>query len=129
MKGLRRDGELRRTIVIYLSDNGFFFGQHRLRNGKGFVYEPALRVPFAMRVPRAYGGSASSRSVDNLVSNQDIAPTLLGYVNGYGGSADSCASPGDCRRLDGAPCSRCLGAPASGGGSAASWSSSTRGRP
>ena len=101
MEELRRDGELRRTIVIYLSDNGFFFGQHRLRNGKGFVYEPALRVPFAMRVPRAYGGSASSRSVDNLVSNQDIAPTLLGYVNGYGGSADSCGSPGDCRRLDG----------------------------
>ncbi len=101
MKELRRDGELRRTIVIYLSDNGFFFGQHRLRIGKGFVYEPALNVPFVMRVPRPYRSSAASRSLDSIVSNQDIAPTLLDYVNRYGGSADSCASPGDCRRMDG----------------------------
>jgi N-acetylglucosamine-6-sulfatase len=101
MKELRRDGERRQTIVIYLSDNGFFFGQHRLRVGKGFVYEPALNVPFAMRVPRAYRGSAASPSLNSIVSNQDIAPTLLDYVNSYGGSADSCVSPGDCRRIDG----------------------------
>ena len=101
MKELRRDGELRRTIVIYLSDNGFFFGQHRLRIGKGFVYEPALNVPFVMRVPRPYRNSAVPRRLDSVVSNQDLAPTLLDYVNGYGGSADSCMSPGDCRRMDG----------------------------
>jgi arylsulfatase A-like enzyme len=101
MKELRRDGELRRTIVIYLSDNGFYFGQHRLRIGKGFVYEPALNVPFVMRVPRPYRNSANPRRLDSVVSNQDLAPTLLDYVNRYGGSADSCVSPGDCRRMDG----------------------------
>jgi N-acetylglucosamine-6-sulfatase len=101
MKELRRDGEWRRTIVIYLSDNGFFFGEHRLAVGKGFVYEPALKVPFVMRVPRPYRTSTTSRSLDSVVSNQDIAPTLLDYVNRYGGSADPCASPGDCRRMDG----------------------------
>lgn len=111
MEELRRDGELRETIVIYVSDNGFFFGQHRLRIGKGFVYEPALKVPFAVRVPRAYRDSAIPRTLKSLVSNQDIAPTLLGYVNGYGGSADSCASPGDCRRIDGRTLQPLLGGP------------------
>ena len=101
MKELRRDGELRRTIVIYISDNGFCRSAPP-RIGKGFVYEPALNVPFVMRVPRPYRNSAVPRRLDSVVSNQDLAPTLLDYdYNGYGGSADSCMSPGDCRRMDG----------------------------
>ena len=54
MRTLRRRGELERTIVLYLSDNGFFFGEHRIQFGKSYPYEPALRVPFAVRVPSAY---------------------------------------------------------------------------
>ena len=111
MEELRRDGGLRRTIVIYVSDNGFFFGQHRLQAGKGFVYEPALNVPFAIRVPPPYRSTAAPPSVDNVVSNQDLAPTLLEYINDHGGSAESCASPTDCRRMDGRPLQPLLGGP------------------
>ena len=42
---LRRAGELDDTVIAFTSDNGFFFGEHRLRIGKGYVYEPALNVP------------------------------------------------------------------------------------
>jgi arylsulfatase A-like enzyme len=93
---LRRDGQLSRTIVVYVSDNGFFFGEHRLPMGKGFPYEEALRVPFVARVPRAYRSGPQAPRAGAVVSNQDIAPTLLDYSH-----ASPCVAPGRCRRLDG----------------------------
>jgi N-acetylglucosamine-6-sulfatase len=101
MTQLRSEGGLKNTIVLYLSDNGFFFGEHRIPNGKGLVYEPALRVPFAMRVPRAFRRGPLKPESGAVVANQDIAPTILRYVNRYGRPASPCGSPTHCRRLDG----------------------------
>ena len=98
---LRRERQLRRTIVLYLSDNGYFFGEHRRPNGKGAVYEPALNVPFAVRVPGAYRRGALASRVRSVVSIQDVAPTLLDYASRFGAPVPPCAAPGDCRRLDG----------------------------
>jgi N-acetylglucosamine-6-sulfatase len=108
---LRSDGELDSTIVIYVSDNGFFFGEHRIKTGKAYPYEPALNVPFAVRVPPRYRGSAAPGSTGAVVANQDIAPTVLDYVNANGGAAQPCAAPGDCRRLDGRALQPLLGGP------------------
>jgi N-acetylglucosamine-6-sulfatase len=101
MNRLHAEGALRNTIVIYLSDNGFFFGEHRIPNGKGLVYEPALRVPFAVSVPHAYRTGPLDPRSDAVVANQDIAPTILRYIDRYAGSAAPCNPPTDCRRLDG----------------------------
>ena len=38
-------GELRKTVFIFISDNGQFYGQHRLRSGKVLPYEEALHLP------------------------------------------------------------------------------------
>ena len=40
----------RDTLVIYLSDNGFLFGEHR-RFGKTDAYEGSVRVPMVIRYP------------------------------------------------------------------------------
>jgi arylsulfatase A-like enzyme len=101
---LRVEDELSNTIIVYVSDNGYFFGEHRLPNGKGFPYEEALSVPFVVRVPRALTSTPSV--VHEVVSNQDIAPTLLDYAN-----ADPCAGPDDCRELDGHSLVPLLGGP------------------
>jgi N-acetylglucosamine-6-sulfatase len=98
---LQSEGALDDTIVVYLSDNGFFFGEHRIPNGKGLAYEPALRVPFAIRVPQEFRTGPLERRTHTLVANQDIAPTLLRYVNRFGGSASPCDPSTGCRRLDG----------------------------
>jgi N-acetylglucosamine-6-sulfatase len=98
---IREVHALRSTIIVYLSDNGFFFGEHRIPNGKGLVYEPVLRVPFAVTVPHAYRTGPLDPRNHDVVANQDIAPTILSYINRYGGSAAPCNPPGDCRRLDG----------------------------
>jgi arylsulfatase A-like enzyme len=96
-KELKRTGELKHTIVIYISDNGVYFGEHRLTRGKVYPYEPALQVPFAIRVPRAYRRSRKHRISRAVVSNTDIAPTLLDYAR----KPPPCNAAGKCRVLDG----------------------------
>src|SRR5665811_362976 len=66
-------GRLRNTYVIFTSDNGFFFGEHRLLGGKFLAYEPATHMPFLIRGPGIKQGSATGE----LAANIDIAPTLL----------------------------------------------------
>jgi arylsulfatase A-like enzyme len=64
---------LRNTYVIFTSDNGFFFGEHRLIGGKFLAYEPSTHVPFLIRGPHIKPGSESNEVVGNI----DIAPTVL----------------------------------------------------
>jgi N-acetylglucosamine-6-sulfatase len=66
-------GRLRNTYVIFTSDNGFFYGEHRLTGGKFLAYEPATHVPLLIRGPGIKPGSATGE----LAANIDIAPTIL----------------------------------------------------
>ena len=52
-------GRLRNTYVIFTSDNGFFFGEHRLLGGKFLAYEPATHLPFLIRGPGIEPGSST----------------------------------------------------------------------
>jgi N-acetylglucosamine-6-sulfatase len=63
-------GLLDKTVVVFMTDNGFAFGEHRWR-GKACAYEPCVRTPLLV----SYPGQAS-RKVPQLVSNVDIAPTF-----------------------------------------------------
>jgi N-acetylglucosamine-6-sulfatase len=64
---------LRNTYVIFTSDNGFFFGEHRLIGGKFLAYEPSTHLPFLIRGPHIRAGTESGE----LVGNIDVSPTLL----------------------------------------------------
>jgi N-acetylglucosamine-6-sulfatase len=64
---------LRNTYVIFTSDNGFFFGEHRLIGGKFLAYEPSTHLPFLIRGPHIRAGAESNE----LVGNVDVAPTVL----------------------------------------------------
>ena len=66
-------GRLRNTYVIFTSDNGFFFGEHRLLGGKFLAYEPATHMPFLIRGP----GIEQDSETGELAANIDIAPTVL----------------------------------------------------
>jgi N-acetylglucosamine-6-sulfatase len=67
---LRASGELEHTVIIFMTDNGFSFGQHRIR-GKRCQYDECIRTPFAARVP-----GAQAHDVPGLISNVDLAPTI-----------------------------------------------------
>jgi len=66
-------GRLRNTYIIFTSDNGFFFGEHRLTGGKFLAYEPATHLPLLIRGPGIKPGTATGE----LAANIDIAPTIL----------------------------------------------------
>jgi len=70
---LAEQGQLDNTMVVYLGDNGFFWGEHRIQEGKNRVYEPSQHVPFALRYPPLVTGP---RLESRLASNIDIAPTI-----------------------------------------------------
>jgi arylsulfatase A-like enzyme len=61
------------TIAIFLSDNGFGWGEHGLTS-KSAPYDHAARVPIYLRWPR----HIAPRSIDTrMAANIDIAPTIL----------------------------------------------------
>ena len=45
-------GELDDTFIVFLGDNGFFFGEHGLGPERRFAYEEGIRSPFVVRYPR-----------------------------------------------------------------------------
>ncbi len=71
---LAERGELDDTLIIYMGDNGFMFGEHGLID-KRTAYEESMRVPMLLRCPALFG--TTGRVVNEVVANIDIAPTLL----------------------------------------------------
>jgi N-acetylglucosamine-6-sulfatase len=64
-------GELDDTVLVFTSDNGWFYGEHRIV-GKVLAYEEAIRVPLVIRAP----GLAAGATAAQAVVNNDLAPTL-----------------------------------------------------
>jgi len=73
MTALESTGELDNTVVIFLSDNGVHWGEHRLYS-KNTFYEESVRVPFAIRYPPLI---TEPYTENKVIANIDIAPTLL----------------------------------------------------
>ncbi|MFL6452310.1 MAG: sulfatase [Bryobacteraceae bacterium] len=73
LNALRDRGELDSTLVIYMGDNGFAFGEHGLID-KRTAYEESMRVPMMARCPELFHGGTV---VSEMVSGLDIMPTVL----------------------------------------------------
>jgi N-acetylglucosamine-6-sulfatase len=69
---LAKKGELDSTLVIYMGDNGYQWGEHGLQD-KRTAYEASMRVPMLARCPEMFG----PRKVTEMALNLDIAPTVL----------------------------------------------------
>jgi N-acetylglucosamine-6-sulfatase len=63
----------RRTLVLYMGDNGFSLGEHGLID-KRHAYEESMRVPMLAWAP---GYIQAGSTVSAMVRNIDIAPTIL----------------------------------------------------
>jgi arylsulfatase A-like enzyme len=72
LDALEDTGRLEDTVVIYTSDNGFLWGEHRLI-GKQAPYEESIRVPLVVRYDAEI---AAPRTEGRIVANIDIAPTI-----------------------------------------------------
>ncbi len=70
---LREMGVLDETLVVYMGDNGFMFGEHGLID-KRTAHDVSIRVPMLAQCPQLI---PAGTVVDAVVANIDIAPTLL----------------------------------------------------
>ncbi len=73
MDTLREAGVYDSTLVIYMGDNGFMFGEHGLID-KRVAYDTSIRVPMLMQCPELFSGGTV---LENVVANIDVGPTIL----------------------------------------------------
>jgi len=81
-EALEGTGQLDDTFILFLGDNGYFFGEHCIGPERRFAYEEGIRSPFIARYPRRI---TRGTNVSKLVLCQDIAPTVLELAGGKPG--------------------------------------------
>ena len=83
LEQLEKSGQLDNTCIVFLGDNGFFFGEHGLGAERRFAYEEGIRTPFFVRYPRLI---KPGTVVEPMVLAIDIAPTLIELAGGKPGA-------------------------------------------
>jgi N-acetylglucosamine-6-sulfatase len=73
MAYLKQEGLDKSTLVIYMGDNGFSWGEHGLIDKRHF-YEESVKVPFIVRCPEIFDGD---KTITKMIQNIDVAPTIL----------------------------------------------------
>jgi N-acetylglucosamine-6-sulfatase len=71
VQALKARHELNRTVILYTSDNGFLWGEHRL-GGKVWPYEESTHVPLIVRTPWTTSPQRNNQPVLNI----DLASTI-----------------------------------------------------
>ena len=81
---LASTGRLSNTMIVFMSDNGYLWGEHRWY-AKQVPYEEAMRVPVVIRDDALID---APRSDDHLVVNIDLAPTFAALAGVKAPNAD-----------------------------------------
>lgn len=73
-KTLAASGQLDRTVIVFTSDHGYWYGEHGLSIERRLAYEEGIRIPLLLRYPPKIK-AATKRNP--MVLTLDLAPTLL----------------------------------------------------
>lgn len=76
MAALKEEGIDENTIVVYVSDQGYFLGEHGFFD-KRIMYEEPLRMPFVIKYPKEIAGGTRNK---DLIMNVDFASLLADYA-------------------------------------------------
>src|SRR5262249_20326553 len=68
VQALEATGQTDDTVVVFTSDNGYLWGEHRIFAVKDYPYEESLRIPLVVKFPRLV---AQAREDSHLVLNID----------------------------------------------------------
>ncbi|WP_255490567.1 sulfatase [Dysgonomonas sp. 511] len=74
---LDEEGLAENTIVIYVSDQGYFLGEHGFFD-KRMMLEESLRMPFVIRYPKEIPEGTRNK---DIILNVDFASLLADYAN------------------------------------------------
>jgi arylsulfatase A-like enzyme len=76
LRTLDDEGLSENTIVVYVSDQGYFLGEHGFLD-KRIMYEESLRMPFVIRYPKEIPAGTRNR---DIILNIDFAALLTDYA-------------------------------------------------
>jgi len=71
---LKRKGLYDSTLILFTADHGDYMGFHHMVLKGNYQYDPLAKVPLIVKYP---GGKDGGTATDALVSNVDVAPTVL----------------------------------------------------
>ena len=74
IKALEETNQLHNTVIVFTSDNGYFYGEHGLSVERRLAYEESIRMPLLIRYPAVVKAGTVR---DEFALNIDLAPTLL----------------------------------------------------
>jgi N-acetylglucosamine-6-sulfatase len=72
IQALSDSGDLANTVILLMTDNGYLWGEHRLKR-KMYPYEESIRTPFVVRYDAVIG---AARAEARPVLGIDVAPTF-----------------------------------------------------
>jgi N-acetylglucosamine-6-sulfatase len=82
LAALEQTRQLDNTCIVFLGDNGFFFGEHGITIERRFAYEEGIRTAFYARYPKRI---AAGTKLGQMILTIDIAPTLIELAGGKPG--------------------------------------------
>ena len=101
VRGLKRAGEWSSTVFMFTSDNGYYLGEHRQRQGKVLGHEPSLRVPFLVTGPGMRGGDRHGHLRYDPITTVDVSATIVELAGARSPRpADGASKVGTIRRGD-----------------------------
>ena len=74
MQALKETNQLHNTVIVFTSDNGYFYGEHGLSVERRLAYEESIRMPLLIRYPTTIKAGTVR---EEFALNIDLAPTLL----------------------------------------------------
>ena len=80
LERLKQMGLYDDAMVIVWSDHGDDMAEHHCHFEHRECYDAALHVPLLIKYPRGLAQQTAGRVVDSLVSNADIMPTILEFL-------------------------------------------------
>ena len=79
IKELEEQGQLENTLIIFMSDNGYFQSDYQIAD-KWYAYEQSIRIPLIIFDPRIEIEQRGKTS-EKIALNIDIAPTIIEASN------------------------------------------------
>jgi alpha-L-rhamnosidase len=76
MAELKKQGQDKNTVIIFMADNGYLLGERQLAD-KWLMYDASVRVPLVIYDPRSKNGN---RTIEQMVTNVDVSSTILQYA-------------------------------------------------
>ena len=79
LQHLEASGQLERTLIVFTSDHGYFYGEHGLSVERRLAYEEGIRIPLFVRYPALIKPGTRR---NQMVLTVDFAPTLIEVAGG-----------------------------------------------